>query len=262
MGREIPTCPRKLTVLCCVTSLCCYWVLWVIQCIWSSTLTTAAAPQQPERACNCAVDRVYLTIVIAVTSTYTHFNTISASHHSLKKNDWTLKLLKSFICPFFFQALLSAVFSIIWIQWLCILLFQRGCLIRKMKKNVNIRFYFNYCLCFCWYGIHHICLQEGPYITFFLIRIVFWNKQKILLLVFFPMFNALLFEYKCLWGLIRSEMCDTECNITAVAIAWLVWNWDKMPARISFTKQFECDSVRELARIYWIFSRMWKKNTN
>lgn len=105
MGREIPTCPRKLTVLCCVTSLCCYWVLWVIQCIWSSTLTTAAAPQQPERACNCAVDRVYLTIVIAVTSTYTHFNTISASHHSLKKNDWTLKLLKSFICPFFFQAL-------------------------------------------------------------------------------------------------------------------------------------------------------------
>lgn len=104
--------------------------------------------------------------------------------------------------------------------------------------------------------------KKDHILHFFLIRIVFWNKQKILLLVFFPMFNALLFEYKCLWGLIRSEMCDTECNITAVAIAWLVWNWDKMPARISFTKQFECDSVRELARIYWIFSRMWKKNTN
>lgn len=31
--RAIPTCPEKLTVRCSVTSVCCCWVLWVIQCI-------------------------------------------------------------------------------------------------------------------------------------------------------------------------------------------------------------------------------------
>lgn len=77
------------------------------------------------------------------------------------------------------------------------------------------------------------------------------------------MFNALLLEYKCLWGLIRSVICDTECNITAVAITWpaSVWDWDKMPARISCTRQFECDGVSEFVQIYWIFNSKWAKKT-
>lgn len=75
--------------------------------------------------------------------------------------------------------------SIIWIQWICMLLFQRGCSERKMKKNVNIHFYFNYCLCFCWCGICHISVSKKDHILRFLIWILLWNKQKILLLVFF-----------------------------------------------------------------------------
>lgn len=58
------------------------------------------------------------------------------------------------------------------------------------------------------------------------------------------MFNVLLLEYVLMKP---DKVCDndTECNITAVAISWRagVWDWDKMPARISYTRQFEGDGV-------------------
>lgn len=110
--------------------------------------------------------------------------------------------------------------------------------------------------------VHTIFLSSKNTVYYIFHMDLLWNKQKILVLVF-SMFNALPSEYKCLWGLIRSVICDTECNITAVAIAWLasVWDWDKMPSRISCTWQFECDSGRELVQIYWIFNRKRGKKT-
>lgn len=88
-------------------------------------------------------------------------------------------------------------------------------------KHVNICSHFNYTFCFCWL-FHAISLCTRT--IYYIFHMDSTLKQTKYIVLFFSRPQRLIccfFEYKCLWGPIKSVRCNTECNISAVAIAWL-----------------------------------------
>lgn len=142
--RAIPTCLEKLTVRCSVTSVCCCWVLWVIQCIcmeqhpdncsgspaaweglwlcsWYTWLLSKPAPPPTHTSPQCQP---------AITS---------GSRRMISQNIKVLLvsfLFQGFIVYSLFSTFHKSAFSDMHTS------FPKE-IVRKMIENVNISFHFN-----------------------------------------------------------------------------------------------------------------------
>lgn len=137
--KRISTCLEKMTCSVLWQLFAVAGYSWVIRCMWSSILTTAVAPQQPERDYDCRYHwYTWLLSKLAPPPTHTCY-TMSASHHIRLEKDWTLKSPSCFFS--FFEILLFTIcydhftHIAVCIHWTCFFLKD---IVTKIKKNVNI----------------------------------------------------------------------------------------------------------------------------
>lgn len=206
--KEIPNGIEGLTAL--VFDIC-LLLLWANQCIYIQPLADSCSGSLAawERLWLCSW---YLTTVTAATSTHTHLSTISFSQAEAEDKWLVFQNIEVLLVSFTFLGFLffpctEKLFCFSPDKTLSENMLTSALILITPFVSVDC-FMQSLCTRTIYYIFHmDSTLKQTKDI------VLFFSRPQRLICCFF--------EYKCLWGPIKSVRCNTECNISAVAIAWL-----------------------------------------